>query len=95
MCIYFWGCAGERDREGACTRNVYTALMQGAVDAENSTPASWLRTLMIRAGTHINVTPRSKHAETHAETVTFARFLPDGGALAVTVCLCVCAFVCM
>lgn len=38
-CFYFWGCAREteRDRENACTRNVYTALMKGTVYAENST----------------------------------------------------------
>lgn len=85
----------QREREDACTRNVYTALMQGAVYAENSTPASWLRTLLIHAGTHVNIAPHSKHAETHAEIVTFARFLPDGRALAVTACLRICAFVCM
>lgn len=88
-------CQRDRERENACTRNVYTALMQGAVYAENSTPASWLRTLLIRAGTHSNIAPRSKHAEAHTEIVTFAQFLPDGTALAVTTCLCVCAFVCM
>ena len=93
VCLFLGMC--QRERVHACTRNVYTALMQGAMYAESSTPASWLWTLLIRAGTHINITPRSKHADTHTEIVTFARFLPDGRALAITACLRVCAFVCM
>lgn len=79
----------------ASTRDVHAVLMQGATYAENSTPASWLRTLQICASTHITIALRSKHTDKHAEIVTFALFLPDGRALAITACLHGCAFVCM